>query len=47
MENKKCACPHCETRKKEEKASEEFSLAVLVSLVPMLVFTLFGQVGLF
>ncbi len=45
MESEKC--PHCEARKKEAKSSEEFSLAVLISLVPMIVFVLFGQVGLF
>ncbi len=45
MEHEKC--PHCEAKKRVEKADEEFSLAVLISLVPMLVFTLFGQVGLF
>ena len=45
MENTNC--PHCAAKQKEEAASEEFSLAVLVSLVPMLVFVLFGQVGLF
>ncbi len=45
METKNC--PHCEAKKVEERASEEFSLAVLISLVPMLVFVLFGQAGLF
>ncbi|MEI7621102.1 MAG: hypothetical protein WCJ51_01050 [Candidatus Moraniibacteriota bacterium] len=48
MKSKKCTgCSHCEARKQEEHANEEFSMAVLVSLVPMLVFTLFGQIGLF
>jgi len=39
-------CPHCEARKQKEQAHEEFSMAVLLSLIPMLVFTLFGQMGL-
>lgn len=39
-------CPHCEAKKQQEEAHEEFSLAVLLSLIPMLVFTLFGQMGL-
>jgi hypothetical protein len=43
----KCPCPVCEQRKKEELQSEEFNLAVLVAMVPLLVFTLFGQMGLF
>ena len=40
-------CPHCEKRKKEEAQSEEFNFAVLIAIVPLLVFTLFGQIGLF
>jgi len=40
-------CPHCVVRKQKEQAHEEFSLAVLLSLIPMMVFTLFGQMGLF
>lgn len=40
-------CPHCEEKRKKEAESEEFSFAVLVSLIPLLVFTLFGQIGLF
>lgn len=39
-------CPHCEAKKVQEQSHEEFSLAVLLSLIPMLVFTLFGQMGL-
>lgn len=39
-------CPHCEERKQAEQANEEFSMAVLFSLIPMLVFALFGQMGL-
>ena len=45
--DKPCKCPHCEKRKKEEIQTEEFNLAVLVALVPLLVFTFFGQMGLF
>jgi hypothetical protein len=46
-EVQKCPCPHCEKRAVEEQQQEEFNFAVLVSLVPLLVFTLFGQMGLF
>lgn len=42
----KHTCPQCETKRKEEEASDEFSFAVLLSLIPMLVFTFFGQAGL-
>ena len=40
-------CPHCAKRHKEEAQAEEFNFAVLIALVPLMVFTLFGQVGLF
>jgi hypothetical protein len=40
-------CPHCKKRKLEEEQTEEFNFAVLVALVPLLVFTFFGQMGLF
>jgi hypothetical protein len=40
-------CPHCAKREEENLQAEEFNFAVLVSLVPLLVFTLFGQMGLF
>lgn len=39
-------CPHCEAKKQEEQSNEEFSMAVLLSLVPMIVFTFFGQMGI-
>jgi hypothetical protein len=42
-----CECPVCAKRKEEEAKSEEFNLAVLIAMVPLLVFTLFGQMGLF
>jgi hypothetical protein len=45
--SKSCPCPQCEKRKKEELQTEEFNLAVLVALVPLMVFTFFGQMGLF
>ncbi|EKE20188.1 MAG: hypothetical protein ACD_8C00044G0006 [uncultured bacterium] len=40
-------CVHCHKRAKQEAQSEEFNLAVLIALVPLMVFTLFGQIGLF
>lgn len=49
MEETKCqgpGCPECERRAREEKEQEEISLAVLLAIVPMLVFTLFGNIGL-
>jgi hypothetical protein len=43
---KTCDCPECEARKQKEAEYEEMALAVLVALVPLMVLTLFGQVGL-
>jgi hypothetical protein len=40
-------CPHCKKRQKDEIQAEEFNFAVLIALMPLLVFTLFGQLGLF
>lgn len=40
-------CPHCEAKRKKELESEEFNLSVLIAMVPLMVFTLFGQMGLF
>lgn len=40
-------CPHCEEKRKKELESEEFNLSVLIAMVPLMVFTLFGQMGLF
>jgi hypothetical protein len=40
-------CPHCAVKQEEERQAEEFNLAVLLSLVPLMAFTLFGQMGLF
>jgi hypothetical protein len=45
--DKKITCPHCKKRALEEVQQEEFNFAMLVALVPLLVFTLFGQLGLF
>jgi len=39
-------CVHCAKRHKEEAQNEEFNFAVLIALVPLMVFTLFGQIGL-
>jgi len=47
MEKIEEKCPHCEEQKKKETETEEMNFTVLVALVPMLVMTLFGQVGLF
>jgi len=44
---KKYICPRCSKRHKDDIQAEEFNLAVLIALVPLLVFTLFGQWGLF
>jgi hypothetical protein len=46
-EPKACECPVCEERVKKEKEHEEMGLALLLALTPMLVITLFGQIGLF
>jgi hypothetical protein len=43
----KHTCAICAKRQQEDIQQEEFNLAVLVALVPLLVFTLFGQMGLF
>ncbi len=47
METPKHSCPDCEKRHKDEVQAAEFNFAVLVALVPLMVFTLFGQMGLF
>jgi len=41
-----CKCPHCETREMEDQSNEEMNFAVLLALVPLVVMTLFGNVGL-
>ncbi|HMN19140.1 MAG TPA: hypothetical protein PKA31_00905 [Candidatus Moranbacteria bacterium] len=40
-------CPHCAARDKAEGEQHEFQLSVLLAMVPLMVFTLFGQMGLF
>jgi hypothetical protein len=44
---KKCECPECQKRMEKEQEHETMGLAMLVALIPMLVITLFGQIGLF
>lgn len=44
---KTCECPECKKRMEKEKEHEEMGLALLLALTPMLVITLFGQIGLF
>ncbi|HPN54916.1 MAG TPA: hypothetical protein PLB52_03225 [Candidatus Moranbacteria bacterium] len=44
---KKCSCPHCAKRAQEDERNEEFNFALLLALVPLMVFTFFGQMGLF
>jgi len=54
MENEKsmqaqeqvCGCPECERRAQEHAESQEFALAVLIALMPVLTLTLFGNIGL-
>lgn len=40
------SCPHCAVTAKKAAESEEVSFAFLLALMPVLVITLFGQVGL-
>lgn len=47
METKQKKCVHCAKRAQEDAQTEEFNLAVLLALVPLMVFTFFGQMGLF
>jgi len=44
---KACNCPQCEERRNQEEAQEETSFAILLSCIPLVVFTFFGQMGLF
>ena len=41
-----CGCPECEKRAEEHREAEEFGLAVLIALMPVLTLTLFGNIGL-
>jgi hypothetical protein len=45
--DEKCDCPHCKKRAQREKEYNEMAFAVLLAIIPMLVLTLFGQIGLF
>jgi hypothetical protein len=45
-EQKECKCPHCAAREEEARENDEMGMAVLVALVPMLVMTLFSQIGI-
>jgi hypothetical protein len=46
LESQQDGCPTCVKAAKAAAENEEVSFAFLVSLVPVLVITLFGQVGL-
>lgn len=39
-------CIHCEKRAMEEMEQEEANFAILLSMMPLVVLTFFGQVGL-
>ena len=47
METRQKKCLHCAKRVQEDAQAAEFNLAVLLALVPLMVFTFFGQLGLF
>ncbi len=42
-----CKCPVCAKREEKEQENEEMTMAVLLALTPMIVMTLFGQIGFF
>jgi len=39
-------CVHCEKREREDMEQEEANMAVLLAMVPLIVLTFFGQIGL-
>jgi hypothetical protein len=39
-------CPECQTRARKDRANEELALAFLLSIVPAITLTLFGNMGL-
>jgi hypothetical protein len=39
-------CPECRTREKRDRANEELAFAFLLSLLPAITLTLFGNMGL-
>lgn len=43
----KCKCPECAEREREHQETEELNFAVLVALMPIMVITLFSNMGLF
>lgn len=47
MKKEACECPHCMKREVEDAQNEEMSFAVLLAIVPLLVMTVFGNMGLF
>jgi len=47
MEQEVCKCPECERREEEHQESEELNFAVLIALMPLMVITLFSNMGLF
>lgn len=47
-ENKvEAVCQHCEAQKEAEQSREEMNFAILLAMIPLMVVTLFGQMGLF
>jgi predicted nucleic acid-binding Zn ribbon protein len=42
-----CVCQECAKRAHMEKQAEEMHFALLLALIPLMVVTLFGQMGLF
>lgn len=47
MEQEVCKCPECERRETEHQEAEELNFAVLIALMPLMVITLFSNMGLF
>jgi hypothetical protein len=47
MEQDKCPCPECLKREEEHQESEDLNFAVLIALMPLMVITLFSNMGLF
>lgn len=47
MEQEKCGCPECERREAEHQEAEELNFAVLIALMPIMVITLFSNMGMF
>jgi len=39
-------CPECQARTKKDRVNDEIALAFLLSLVPAITLTLFGNMGL-